>query len=97
MCCVLLAFHLHFKVPAADCTWFVDHVVDPPLALLYSQPSPLVLGHQVGGGHQFRQLLGKHHMPEKNRSPPSRLIKNKLKINPFIKLHRSKMIREVSS
>lgn len=39
-------------------TWFVDHVVDPALALLHSQSSPLVFCHQVGGGHELWQLLG---------------------------------------
>lgn len=42
--------------------WLVDHVVNPALALLHPQSPPLVFCHQVGGGHQFRQLLWKHHM-----------------------------------
>lgn len=40
----------------------MDHVVDPALALLHPQTPPLFFCHQVGGGHQFGQLLGKHHM-----------------------------------
>lgn len=45
-------------------TWFMDHVVNPALALLDSKSSPLFFCHQVGGGHQFGQLLRKHNMPE---------------------------------
>lgn len=43
--------------------WFVDHVVNPALALLHPESPPLVFCHEVGGGHQFRQLLWKHDMP----------------------------------
>lgn len=49
-------------------TWFVDHVVHPALALLHPQPPPLIFRHQVGGRHQLRQLLGKHHMPTGRQS-----------------------------
>lgn len=42
----------------------MDHVVNPALALLDSKSSPLFFCHQVGGGHQFGQLLRKHNMPE---------------------------------
>lgn len=43
--------------------WFVDHVVNPALTLLHPESPPLFFCHQVGGGHQFRQLLWKHDMP----------------------------------
>lgn len=43
--------------------WFVDHVVNPALALLHPQSPPFIFCHQVGGWHQFRQLLWKHDMP----------------------------------
>ena len=43
-------------------TWFVDHVVNPALTLLHPESPPLVFCHEVGGGHQFGQLLWKHDM-----------------------------------
>lgn len=51
-----------FSSSPRSLTWFVDHVVNPALALLHPQSPPLIFCHQVGGGHQFRQLLWKHDM-----------------------------------
>ena len=41
----------------------VEHVVDPALALLNSQLPPLLLGHEVGLGDEFGEVLGQHDVP----------------------------------
>ena len=41
----------------------VGHVVDPALALLDPEVPPLGLGHQVGLGHEFGNVLGQDHVP----------------------------------
>lgn len=67
-------------------TWFVDHVVDPALALLHSQSSPLVFRHQVGGGHELRQLLRKHDVPEGRTSTDTWTVTSN-EIYPIVRLH----------
>lgn len=41
----------------------MNHVVNPSLALLHAETSPLRLGHQVGLGNEFRDFFGQHDVP----------------------------------
>ena len=43
--------------------WLVQHVVDPPQALLHAKVPPLSLRHEVGLGDQLGEVLGEHDVP----------------------------------
>jgi len=43
--------------------WLVQHVVNPPKALLDAKVSPLLLRHAVRLGHKFGKGLWQHNMP----------------------------------
>lgn len=58
--------HRDLKIQAGDRfrpTWFVDHVMDPALALLDAQVAPLRFGHQMSLGDQLGDVFGKHDVP----------------------------------
>lgn len=44
-------------------TWFMDHIMDPPLTLLNTKIPPFRFRHQMGFRDQLGYVLGQHDMP----------------------------------